>query len=580
MMLELRLGELIDLRSDLAPMLPVLAAAGPAPRAALVSVSGDAVALAPGAYCIEVIARARDGVMGPRIAAAVIGGDVVEMELLEVSPGAWRCSLESRRTIASLTFSPGGAREWIFGGGRIETASLEPAPVPTLGGALVIAGRAIFRKLPVGVRRALVASGRRAAWLRRARGASAAGQSDDRERGRFLSHTSDETCLALRADFENRLAVARMRPATSDAALRQPTSHVANVKLVAFHLPQFHPIPENDAWWGKGFTEWSNVAKAAPQFVGHHQPRLPGELGFYDLRTPGVLAAQAALARAHGVSAFCFHYYWFAGKRLLERPIESFLGDRTIDMEFCLCWANENWTRRWDGDEAELLIAQSHTSQDHARVFDDLARHMEDPRYIRVEGKPFLVVYRPAIIANAREMTDLWRREAARRGWPGLFLVASSAFRFDEPGALGFDALVEFPPHGFVADGVEASLHWLNRQHSGAVFDYQAVAAAEVKRMDAARGGRGATVFPGVMPGWDNEARRPGSGTIYHGATPQAYGAWLRAAVDRARRTLAADRRLVFINAWNEWAEGAYLEPDLATGRAFLEETARVMDLP
>jgi lipopolysaccharide biosynthesis protein len=288
-----------------------------------------------------------------------------------------------------------------------------------------------------------------------------------------------------------------------------------------------------------------------------------------------VLAQQAALARGHGVSAFCFHYYWFAGKRLLEAPIEAFLADRSIGIDFCLCWANENWTRRWDGDDDKILIAQSHTLEDHARVFEDLARHMDDPRYLRVEGKPIVVVYRPDIIAHAAEMTALWRVAAVKRGWPGLYLVAANAFRFDEPERLGFDALVEFPPHGIVADSIADRLRWLNPSHTGAVYDYGSVAAAETRRMQGASG-RG-VVFPGVMPGWDNEARRPGAGVVYHNATPGAYGAWLRAAIDRAARTLPADRRFVFINAWNEWAEGAYLEPDRAFGRAFLAETAQAL---
>jgi lipopolysaccharide biosynthesis protein len=186
-----------------------------------------------------------------------------------------------------------------------------------------------------------------------------------------------------------------------------------------------------------------------------------------------------------------------------------------------------------------------------------------------------LIVYRPDIIPDARAMVEIWREAAARRGWPGLYLVATNAFRFDAPERLGFDALVEFPPHGFVADSISGVLRWLNRDHRGAAYDYGAVAAAEVRRNKDVRT-RG-IVFPGVMPGWDNEARRPGAGTIYHGAEPGAYGAWLRAAIARARRTLPENQRFVFINAWNEWAEGAYLEPDRAFGRAFLLETARAL---
>ncbi|WP_395646262.1 glycoside hydrolase family 99-like domain-containing protein [Terricaulis sp.] len=570
--LALHLGELADLTSDGAAALPILRVTGSAPRAALVSDAGEAVGLAPGEYFIEVRARGLDGALAPHLLAALAGGGSRREAPSEVEPGVWRYALSTDRSIEGLSLALDGAQALIFAGGSIITEGGDIEPAPTFRGAFVTAGRATFRALPQSTRRALLSSSRRAAWMTRVR-KSEQGGSGAPAAGAFTSGGGEAD--ALRADFDNRMGVAR---GLKDAAFSDDAPPLSprddGVKLVAFHLPQFHPIPENDAWWGPGFTEWSNVARAQPQFLGHYQPRLPGELGFYDLRTPGVLARQAALARQYGVGAFAFHYYWFAGKRLLEAPLDAFVADKSIDIEFCLCWANENWTRRWDGDEHDVLIAQNHTMEDHARVFADLARYMGDPRYLRIDGKPLLIVYRPEIIANAAEMTTLWRREAEKQGWPGVYLVASSAFRFDAPQRLGFDALVEFPPHGLAGDRVEQNLRWLNPRHGGAVFDYAGVAAAEVKRMQGARSG---AVFPGVMPGWDNEARRPAAGAVYHGATPQSYGAWLRAAVARAKRTLSPDRRLVFINAWNEWAEGAYLEPDRAFGRAYLAETARVM---
>lgn len=570
-MLDLELGALHDIESDGASALPILRVRSAGARADLVAADGAQLALAPGEYLFELRARAIHGALAPRLVASLAGGGAREAELAETAPGVLRCALVVERSVASIAVAFSGAGAVIFAGSRIDAGGPEAAPPPSLRAGAVTMGRALFRKLPQAWRRALLASGRRARWLGRLR--KTGGDELERVGGRRIGPDGDDA--VWRMSFEDRLAVAHglKHPAYTEEAPERPPQGAA--RLIAFHLPQFHPIPENDAWWGRGFTEWSNVAKAQPQFLGHYQPRLPGELGFYDLRTPGVLARQAELARAYGVSAFCFHYYWFAGKRLLEAPIEAFLADRSIDIEFCLCWANENWTRRWDGDESKILIAQSHTLEDHARVFADLARHMDDPRYLRVEGKPIVVVYRPDIIAHAAEMTALWRDAAQRRGWPGLYLVAANAFRFDEPDRLGFDALVEFPPHGIVADAIAARLRWLNADHAGAVYDYPAVAAAEMRRMQSAPG-RG-TVFPGVMPGWDNEARRPGAGVIYHDATPQAYGAWLRAAIERAARTLPADRRFVFINAWNEWAEGAYLEPDRAFGRAFLAETARAL---
>ena len=374
-----------------------------------------------------------------------------------------------------------------------------------------------------------------------------------------------------RADFDARFAVAR---GVKEAVARIASGTAPHdARIVAFYLPQFHRVPENDVWWGAGFTEWRNVAKAAPQFLGHYQPRLPGELGFYDLTAPNALHRQVELANQYGVSAFCFHHYWFAGKRLLERPLDQFLADKTLQLSFALCWANENWTRRWDGADDALLIAQSHSVEDHARVFDDMARYLEDPRALRVGDKPLIVVYRPALIADAHAMTEIWRERAAKRGWPGLYLAATDAFQFEDVANLGFDGLVEFPPHGLSPPQIGRKLAWLNPVHRGAVFDYAVAAEEAITRLRRRSSARN-DVFPGVMPGWDNEARRPGAGNIFHNATPGAFGAWLGAACDIAGKSLAPDRRFVFINAWNEWAEGAYLEPDDKWGRAFLEAMA------
>lgn len=573
---KLVLGALSGIASDQASAFPILTVTAGDAGVELVTEPGDSLRLSPGRYLAEVSARALKGALSPVLRLSYSGGGSQDFPPTEIGEGVYRYAILAERAVDSASMRLRGSDAVIFVSARIETETLKENDAPTLQAALVSLGRAAFRKLPQSVRRAVLNSGRRANWLRRLR-SDAPPPSVARSAGRFVATDDARSSGALRADFENRYAVARGLTYGSYRDDAPPSSPNGAAKLIAFHLPQFHTIPENDAWWGKGFTEWSNVAKSIPQFVGHYQPRLPGELGFYDLCTPGVLAQQAALARAYGISAFCFHYYWFAGKRLLEAPLDAFLADASIDIEFCLCWANENWTRRWDGDESEVLVAQSHTVDDHARVFADLARYMDDPRYLRVDGKPVLLVYRPAIIDNAREMTALWRQEAAKRGWPGIYLVATSAFRFDEPAALGFDALSEFPPHGFVSEPVGPRLSWLNTQHRGVVFDYEAVAREETQRMQNAVPARKYEIFPGVMPGWDNEARRPGAGTIYHGATPEAYGEWLDAAIHRAARTLPADRRFVFINAWNEWAEGAHLEPDRAFGRAFLAETARVL---
>ncbi len=428
--------------------------------------------------------------------------------------------------------------------------------------------RSLLRSAPLRWRR----------WLGRSRWVQtwrARMKTPDRMRDHGPGEASSELA-ARRQDFANRFAIASGRP-TERQAPHQLTAR-RHAELVAFYLPQYHRIAENDAWWGAGFTEWANVARAIPQFVGHYQPRLPGELGFYDITTPGVLSAQVELAKAYGVSAFCFHYYWFAGKRLLERPLDAFIADRSLDLRFAFCWANENWTRRWDGAEDEVLIAQRHSRADHAAVFDDMARYLEDPRSIKIDGRPLIVVYRPDIINELGAMLEIWRTRAHQRGWPGLFVAATDAFLYDAGAArkAGFDALVEFPPHGLSPPRIDKALAWLNPAHRGAVFDYAGLAEAQAARLANVQRGP-LDRFPGVMPGWDNEARRPGAANIFHGATPEAYAHWLDAACAAAERTLAPGRQLVFVNAWNEWAEGSYLEPDRKWGRAFLEATARVL---
>ena len=349
-----------------------------------------------------------------------------------------------------------------------------------------------------------------------------------------------------------------------------PTLSTIPLRALAFYLPQFHPIPENDAWWGKGFTEWTNVTRAQPQFVGHHQPRLPGELGFYDLRLPEIQAEQIRLARQYGIYGFCYHYYWFGGKRLLDRPLRQVLADPSLDLPFCLCWANENWTRRWDGEDQEILIGQQHSPADDLAFIRALVPVFRDPRYIQVDGKPLLLVYRPQILPDPAATVARWRQELADQGEPGLFLAAVQSFR----DALGpddtlFDALVEFPPHGVPRVPVNA-VQLLNPRFRGELLDYAACVAAAEAQVDPP-GGK--LVFPGVMTAWDNTARRQDQATIFAHASPAAYGRWLTACCRRALAQPAPDRRLVFINAWNEWAEGSYLEPDRRYGYAYLHAT-------
>jgi lipopolysaccharide biosynthesis protein len=348
-------------------------------------------------------------------------------------------------------------------------------------------------------------------------------------------------------------------------SLPSPRKASNDVKFIAYYLPQFHPIPENDKWWGKGFTEWRNVARAFPVFDGHYQPRIPGEFGYYDLRIVDQMRRQIELATEYGVSAFCFHFYWFGGKTLLEQPLLNVLENKDLTISFSLCWANENWSRRWDGGDDSLLIRQQHSPKDDVEFIRYIQKYFRDERYMKVDGKPVLTVYRPEVLPDARATIARWRDEAIRLGFPGLYLIATNSFNFVDYRRHGFDALSEFPPHQLQLHFLEESFRTSSERTGGSIYSYAKVVEYELSK----RPPKG-VVHPGVMPGWDNSARRPNDAIIYYGETPALFRRWLDRAVERASNNPAGER-FVFINAWNEWAEGAYLEPDARYGYAWLQ---------
>jgi lipopolysaccharide biosynthesis protein len=343
-------------------------------------------------------------------------------------------------------------------------------------------------------------------------------------------------------------------------------------RLICFYLPQYHPIPENDSWWGKGFTDWTNVAKAKPVFPGHYQPHLPAGLGFYDLRLPEIREAQAALASEYGIFGFCYHHYWFAGQRLLDRPFNEVLASGKPEFPFCLCWANENWTRRWDGREHEVLIQQRHSDEDDINFIGALFGAFKDKRYIRVNDKPVLIVYRTDLLPDPRRTAIIWREEVQKAGLGDLYLCRAETFTtyndYVDPETVGFDAAVEFPPHAAWSTGLCSTFVQRGSDFQGDVLDYEQVVFGSLMRTKPSY-----KLFRGVMPSWDNTPRKPKNGFVFINSSPELYQQWLADCIRWTTTHHQGDERLVFINAWNEWGEGCHLEPDCKYQYRYLQAT-------
>lgn len=344
-----------------------------------------------------------------------------------------------------------------------------------------------------------------------------------------------------------------------------------DIKLLAFYLPQFHPFPENDLWWGRGFTEWTNVCKAQPNFVGHYQPHHPIHCGYYDLRVPEVMEEQAHLAKSYGIYGFCFYFYWFAGKTLMETPLQAMLKNPKVDIPFCFTWANENWTRRWDGQDSDVLISQEYSSEDARRFIHHLAPYFQDPRYIRVGNKPMLIVYRPRALPSVQEYAQVWREEILKLGFDGIHLVFVETQPEENPTSYCFDASVEFPPNTVPIEPITSTLQIVNPNFKGFVYDYEQFVELSLARQRTV----GFKHYHGVMMSWDNTARRQHAGHAFTNFSLTAYRRWLEHAINQTRSNICLehDERFVFINAWNEWAEGTHLEPDRKFGYGYLQST-------
>jgi hypothetical protein len=378
------------------------------------------------------------------------------------------------------------------------------------------------------------------------------------------------------ADYTSYIVSGRNKEDPSLFASCSPEPYRAeaeDTKLIAFYLPQFYPFPENDAWWGKGFTEWTNVSKAVPQYVGHYQPHLPIDQGFYDLRLEEVAQRQIELARMHGIYGFCYYYYWFSGKKIMNRPVERLLQRPNLDLPFCICWANESWNARWDGGNKDVLISQAQ-DWDVKQFFDDILPLLSDSRYIRINRKPLLIIYAPLFFSKEALACYLSkiRLLAEENGLGGLHIVFAKTHAPDYlPNSYGGDAFVEFPP-------LRSSWHTLQKMFCNPRFKGNVVDGIKFVADYKTAPQPETLTYRTVFPSWDNTARRAEMGaTVFENTSPEWYADWLEYAITATKKHASPEHDFVFINAWNEWGEGAHLEPDRKYGYAFLEMTKQAL---
>jgi hypothetical protein len=347
----------------------------------------------------------------------------------------------------------------------------------------------------------------------------------------------------------------------------------SEVKLIAFFFPQFHSFPENDEFWGKGFTDWTNVKKAKPCFEGHYQPHKPIHQGHYNLLDDSVMVEQANLAKNYGVHGFNYYFYWFDGRSVMEEGLKKMLRNPAVDIPFCLTWANENWTRRWDGGNGQELLTQNHRIDDFKQFIEHVIPYFRDPRYIKVDGKPMLTIYRCDLIPNIAEVVLLFRTEILKHGFPGIHLVCVRAFGLHGAGEFGFDATMGFPPHDFHREVLSPRLD-ISPGYVGHVLDYSKAVDMEIVKNRPLNSTN--LNYDTLVLGWDNSARQPTTSTVYANFTYGKFEQWLEHSAEKIVHSNVKDK-FVFINAWNEWAEGTHLEPDLESGYAGLQAVYNVV---
>ncbi|MFT5251350.1 MAG: lipopolysaccharide biosynthesis protein [Flavobacteriales bacterium] len=355
------------------------------------------------------------------------------------------------------------------------------------------------------------------------------------------------------------------------------------IKPIAIYLPQFHPIPENDEWWGKGFTEWTNVTKAKPRFDGHYQPHLPADLGFYDLRLEEARLAQEAMAKEYGIYGFCYYHYWFNGKRMLYEPLDRKMNNPKEDLPFMMCWANENWTRTWDGEDNEVLLNQEYSNENNDAHMTYLCnKFFKDKRYIRHKDKPVFLVYRPKLFENINETIQRWRNIAHELGIGELHLGYLQSWGVnDEPESMGFDFAIEFQPKfptipkqkKSYAQKIFDKIGVFKKDYieNDRIFDYSDFVNLQIQNNFKS------SICPSLIPMWDNSARKKKNAFIFKNETPEAYGKWLKHIIENFPWSQNSEKFL-FINAWNEWAEGNHLEPCQKWGKQYLERTKLILE--